>query len=72
MQLAPEQESEWAPRLAEVESVLTDLPGLSEEQLREALERLRVLEREVSDQRRALFAVIDRIDLLLAERLSAT
>ncbi|HEX3455056.1 MAG TPA: hypothetical protein VHS03_10545 [Gaiellaceae bacterium] len=69
MQLAPERESEWAPRLSEVETVLTDLVGLSEDQLREALDRLRVLEREVSDQRRALFAVIDRIDLLLAERL---
>jgi len=71
MQLAPEQESEWAPRLAEVEGVLTDLPGLSEGQLHEALEHLRVLEREVSDQRRSLFAVIDHIDLQLAERLRA-
>src|SRR5262245_27952378 len=41
MQLAPEQESEWAPRLAEVETVLADLPGLSEDQLRAALDRLR-------------------------------
>ena len=69
VQLAPEQESEWAPRLAEVETLLTDLPGVSEEQLHLALDQLRALEREVSDQRRALFAVIDRIDLLLAERL---
>ena len=68
MQLAPEQESEWAPRLAEIEQGLTDLPGLTEEQLRDALERLRLLEREVSDQRRELFGVIDRIDLLVAER----
>ena len=71
IQLAPEQESEWAPQLAELEAILTDLPGLTEDQLRDALDGLRVLEREVSDQRRSLFAVIDRIDLLLAERLRA-
>jgi hypothetical protein len=69
MQLAPEQESEWAPQLAELETILTDLPGLDEEQLRDALQRLRRLEREVSDQRRALFTVIDRIDLQVADRL---
>jgi len=69
MQLAPEQDSEWAPQLAELETILTDLPVLSEAELQDARDRLRVLERDVSDQRRALFAVIDRIDLLLAGRL---
>jgi len=69
LQLAPEQESEWEPRLARLEASLADLPTLPVPQLTETLDGLRVLEREVSDQRRALFAVIDRIDLVLAERL---
>jgi hypothetical protein len=38
---------------------------------RAAVERLRTLERDVSDERRALFGVIDRIDQELAARLSA-
>jgi hypothetical protein len=69
MQMAPEQDSEWAPQLAAFEATLADLPALSEEQLQDAIGGLRSLEREVSDQRRALFSVIDRIDLVLAERL---
>jgi hypothetical protein len=69
MQMAPARESEWAPRLAAFEGTLTDLPGLSEDELSAAITGLRGLEREVSVERRALFGVIDRIDLLLAERL---
>jgi hypothetical protein len=69
LQLAPEQDSEWAPNLEPFDGVLTDLPSLSEEQLQEAIAGLRGLEREVSDQRRALFAVIDRIDASLAAQL---
>lgn len=69
MQLAPEQDSEWEPRLAVFEATLADLPSLSPAALDEALDGLRVFEREVSDERRALFAVIDRIDHVLAERL---
>jgi hypothetical protein len=71
MQLAPEQDSEWAPRLAEFEGTLANLPGLSPDELTAAIDGLRALEREVSDQRRELFGVIDRIDLLLAERRTA-
>jgi hypothetical protein len=71
MQMAPERDSEWAPQLEAFETKLADLPALSEDQLHEAITGLRGLEREVSDQRRALFAVIDRIDLVLAERLRA-
>ena len=44
------------------DGVLTNLPTLSDAELDEAITGLRALEREVSDQRRALFAVIDRID----------
>ncbi|HEX5587449.1 MAG TPA: hypothetical protein VFZ17_09085 [Acidimicrobiia bacterium] len=71
MQMAPEQDSEWAPQLEALEATLSDIPALTEDQLHEAITGLRGLEREVSDQRRALFAVIDRIDLVLAERLRA-
>ena len=69
LQMAPEQDSEWAPDLERFDAVLTDLPSLSEEQLRDAIAGLRTLERNVSDQRRALFAVIDRIDVSLAAQL---
>jgi hypothetical protein len=69
MQMAPEQDSEWAPQLAALEATLSDLPALSENELQSAITGLRGLEREVSDQRRALFTVIDRIDLVLAGRL---
>jgi hypothetical protein len=71
MQMAPNQDSEWDPRLAEFEGTLANLPGLTADELTGAIDGLRALEREVSDQRRALFGVIDRIDLLLAERLKA-
>ena len=71
MQLAPMRDSEWDPRVAEFEGTLANLPGLSADELTRAIDGLRALEREVSDQRRALFGVIDRIDLLLAERLKA-
>ena len=37
MQMAPAQESEWAPRLAAFEGTLTDLPGLSEDELSAAI-----------------------------------
>jgi hypothetical protein len=68
--MAPDQESEWAGDLEEYDNLLANLPALSDDELREAMERLRTLEREVSDERRELFGVIDRIDLDLAGRLS--
>jgi hypothetical protein len=68
--MAPDQESEWAGDLEESDNLLANLPSLSDDDLRSAIERLRTLERDVSDERRALFGVIDRIDLDLAGRLS--
>jgi hypothetical protein len=69
LQMAPEQDSEWAPELEQFDGVLANLPTLTDTELQEAIAGLRSLEREVSDQRRELFAVIDRIDLSLAEQL---
>ena len=70
MQLAPEHESEWAPDLQQFDGVLTNLPTLSERELDDAISGLRSLERAVSEQRRELHGVIDRIDLSLAAQLS--
>lgn len=69
LQMAPEQDSEWAPALARFDGVLANLPTLDDAELEEAIAGLRALEREVSDQRRQLFDVIDRIDVSLAEQL---
>jgi hypothetical protein len=69
LQLAPEQDSEWAPELERFDGVLANLPTLTDAELEEAIVGLRSLERAVSDQRRELFAVIDRIDVSLAEQL---
>jgi hypothetical protein len=48
---------------------LANLTALTDEQLEKAIAGLRSLEREVSDQRRELFDVIDRIDVSLAAQL---
>jgi hypothetical protein len=69
MQMAPEQDSEWAPDFERFDGVLANLTTLSDTELDEAIAGLRALEREVSDQRRELFAVIDRIDTSLATQL---
>jgi RsiG-like len=69
LQMAPEHDSEWAPALARFDGVFANLPTLGEAELEEAIAGLRALEREVSDQRRELFDVIDRIDVSLAEQL---
>ena len=69
LQMAPEQDSEWAPDLEVFGGVLANLPTLTDAELDDAIAGLRALEREVSDQRRELFAVIDRIDLSLAAQL---
>ena len=69
LQMAPEQDSEWAPQLERFDGVLANLPTLTDAELDEAIAGLRSLEREVSDQRRELFAVIDRIDSSLATQL---
>ena len=67
--MAPEQDSEWAPDFARFDGVLANLPTLTDAELEDAIAGLRALERQVSDQRRELFAVIDRIDLSLAAQL---
>ena len=69
LQMAPEQDSEWAPALQRFDGVITNLPTLGDAELQEAIDGLRSLEREVSDQRRELFGVIDRIDESLATQL---
>lgn len=69
MQMAPEQDSEWAPNLEEFDGVLANLTTLTETELHDAIAGLRSLEREVSDQRRELHGVMDRIDLSLAAQL---
>ena len=69
LQMAPEQDSEWAPALERFDGVITHLPTLGDAELQEAITGLRALEREVSDQRRELFGVIDRIDESLATQL---
>ena len=69
LQMAPAQDSEWAPELEQFDGVLASLPTLGDAELEAAIAGLRRLEREVSDQRRELFAVIDRIDLSLAAQL---
>src|SRR5215207_6755109 len=56
LQMAPEQDSEWAPELERFDGALANLPTLSDTELEEAIAGLRTLEREVSDQRRELFA----------------
>jgi hypothetical protein len=66
-QMAPEHESEWAPDLARFDGVLANVTLLGDDEVRAAIDGLRTLERDVSDQRRKLFTVIDAIDLRLAE-----
>jgi hypothetical protein len=66
LQMAPEQESEWAPALARFDGVLANLPTLTDTELQDSITGLQALERDVSDQRRELHGVLDRIDLELA------
>ncbi|HXY94875.1 MAG TPA: hypothetical protein VEP49_20600 [Acidimicrobiia bacterium] len=70
LQLAPAQDSEWAPQLAAFDGLLANLPTLADDELVDSIERLRELEHEVSTERRALHRVIDRIDRRLGEALS--
>jgi hypothetical protein len=66
LQMAPEQESEWAPELARFDGVLANLATLSESELHESIAGMRELERTVSAERQELHRVIDRIDAQLA------
>jgi anti-sigma-K factor RsiG len=70
LQLAPNEDSEWSSELAEFDGVLANLPSLSDEELADSIARLQAVEREVSTERRALHAVLDRIDLRLGELLA--
>jgi hypothetical protein len=71
LQMAPAQDSEWAPELEEFDNLLANLPTLSDDDLVDAIGRLRDLERDVSAERRGLHSVIDRIDVRLGELLRA-
>ena len=55
LQMAPEQDSEWAPELEEFDGLLANLPDAHRRRAADAIAGLRSLEREVSDERRALF-----------------
>jgi hypothetical protein len=71
LKLAPEEDSEWNAELAEFDTVLAELPTLSDDALADSIERLQTVEREVSAERRALHAVLDRIDVRLGELLTS-
>jgi len=68
LQMAPSEESEWAPELAKSEQVLANLPNETEEHLRRVATELAALERDVSAERHALHTVLERLDASLAER----
>ncbi len=59
----------WGPALEPAfDGTLANLPVLSDEELHAGIDALRALEREVSDSRRALHAVLARIEHELADR----
>jgi hypothetical protein len=68
--LAPSPEVTWRRGLEYLitDATLVNLPSLSDDELRETLELLRTLEREMSSRRRALHAVIDNVERDLATR----
>ena len=68
--LAPSMDITWKRGLEYLitDATLVNLPTISVEELRTTVEQLRQLEREVSDRRRALHRVVDRIEEVLAER----
>jgi hypothetical protein len=68
--LGPASDIPWRRGLEHLitDATLVNLPTLSEEELSSTLEQLRVLEQEVSTQRRNLHRVIDTIEAELSER----
>jgi hypothetical protein len=68
--LAPSMDIKWNRGLESLvfDGTLANLPTLSEQELRLAIEQLSTLERELSDRRRALHGVIEAIELDLAAR----
>jgi hypothetical protein len=69
-QLAPSMEIPWRRGLERLisDGTLAELPNVSEDDLRATIAQLGELERQASAQRRALHAVIDRIEADLAAR----
>jgi hypothetical protein len=69
-QLAPSMDIPWRRGLERLisDGTLAELPNVSEDDLRATMTQLRELERQASAQRRALHAVIDRIEADLAAR----
>jgi RsiG-like len=66
---APERDMQWGPALAPAfDDTLARLPVLSDAELHAAIDALRALEREISDNRRALHGVLARIEHELAGR----
>jgi hypothetical protein len=68
--LAPSPAIEWRRGLEHLitDATLVNLPTLSDDELGDTLEQLRVLEREMSQRRRALHGVMNQIELDLAAR----
>lgn len=69
-QLAPSMDIPWRRGLERLisDGTLADLPSLSEDELRSTMTQLGELEQQASAQRRALHAVIDRLEADLAAR----
>ena len=68
--LAPSMDITWKRGLEHLitDATLVNLPTIADDDLRDTLEQLRTLEREMSERRHALHAVVDQIELELAER----
>jgi hypothetical protein len=69
-QLAPSMEIPWRRGLEHLisDGTLADLPGLPDDELRSTITQLGEFEQQASVQRRALHAVIDRLEADLAAR----
>jgi len=68
--LAPSMDIPWKRGLEHLitDATLVNLPTIADDELRETLEQLHTLEREMSERRRALHGIIDQIELELAAR----
>jgi hypothetical protein len=68
--LAPSMDIPWRRGLERLiaDDTLADLPSLADDELRAMIAQLRELEQQASAQRRALHAVIDRLEADLAAR----
>jgi hypothetical protein len=68
--LAPSMAIEWKRGLEYLiaDATLVNLPLLDEDELTSTMELLRQLERDVSERRRGLHEVIDRIESVMVER----